>query len=86
MAENNSYVIIGFCILIFLFEMLIIWYIWWFYNQMNDNYGDLNDMIIDIYNLEVADALANDREAKLRIPKRSRDAYIKRHKETTSEC
>lgn len=85
MAENTaSYAIIGFCILIFLFQLIIIWYMWWIYNQMNDNYNDLNDMIIDIYKLQVIDAEANCRDAVLHIPKRSRDAYIKRHKDEKS--
>lgn len=80
MSDSSSYATIGFCILIFLFQLIIIWYIWWFYNQMTENYNDLNDMIIDIYKIDVIDANANGRETQLLIPKRSRDAYIKRHK------
>ena len=86
MSDSANYAVIGFCILIFLFELIIIWYMWWFYNQSNDNYNDLNEMIIDIYNLEVIDAVANGRDAKLNIPKRSRDAYLKRHKNTNNDC
>lgn len=85
MAEGSGYAVIGFCILIFLFQLIIIWYMWWIYNQMNENYNDLNEMIIDIYRLEVCNANANGREAELRIPKRAYNAYAKRRKcdETT---
>lgn len=79
--EAIHYAIIGFLIVIFLFEIVIVWYMWWFYNQVDDNYNDLNSMIIDIYNLEVLEAKENKRDVVLRIPKRSHNAYLKRNKE-----
>ena len=80
MTDSGTYAIIGFCVLIFLFQLIIIWYMWWMYNQMVEKYNDLNDMVIDIYNLEVIEATTSGREAELHIPKGARETYIKRHK------
>lgn len=86
MTGNTNYVIIGLSVLIFLFQLIIIWYVWWFYNQMNNDFNDINDMTIDIYNLVVIDANANGRDADLQIPKRSKDSYLERHKLVDQEC
>ena len=87
MATDNDYstglyAIIGFCVLLFLFQLIIIWYMWWIYGQYTENYNNMNDMIIDMYNLEVVEATTAGRDVKLNIPKRSLDIYLKRHKTT----
>lgn len=80
MSDSTGYAIIGIGVLIFLFQLIIIWYMWWMYTQLNDNDNDITDMIIDVYKLEVIDARSNGREAKLDIPKRAWNSYNRRHK------
>ena len=77
--DSIDYAVIGFLVLIFIFQLIIIWYIWYGQSQAIADYNDLNDMIIDIYNLEVLEAIAEGRCATLNIPKRAREAYLKRH-------
>jgi hypothetical protein len=81
--DSIDYAVIGFLILIFIFQLIIIWYIWYGQNQALTDYNDLNDMIIDIYNLEVLEAIADGRCATLNIPKHAREAYLKRHQNVT---
>lgn len=76
-----DYAIVGFLVLIFIFELIMIWIFYYGYTQLNNNYNDLNDMTIDIYNLAVIEAKTAGREAVLQIPKHSREIYLSRHKQ-----
>lgn len=76
-----EYTLVGFLVLIFIFELIMIWIFYYGYNQLNNNYNDLNDMTIDIYNLAVIEATTAGREATLNIPKHSREVYLKRHQQ-----
>lgn len=82
MSERGVlYATVGILILIFLFQIIALSYLWWIYSQVNTNYEDMNDMIIEIYKLNVVDAREKGRDENLKIPKKSRDVYLKRHKE-----
>ena len=80
MADDVGYATIGICVLIFLFQLIIIWYLWWVYGQLNENDNDMTDMLIDIYRLEAIEAEANGRCVRVNIPKRALCGYNKRHK------
>lgn len=73
-----SYVAIGFMTIVFIFQLIMLWYMWWIYSQMVDNYDDMEDMIVDIYTLEVAEARKCGIEADAKIPKRIRTRMAKR--------
>ena len=76
----TAYVIIGITILIFIFELLIIWYMYWIYGQIIDNFNDTEDMIVDIYNLEIAEItdISKNEDYVVSLPKRVRSRLEKR--------
>ncbi len=78
-----DYAILGFLLLLFIFELVILWYQYWTFNELNKNCNDINEMIQDIYRIEAAEAAKNNIDVVIRIPKRSREMYAKNHKQ---EC
>lgn len=62
-----DYVIIGMLILLFIFELLIIWYLWWIYSELNNEMNDTQDMIVDIYHLQI---LQSEENTNVNLPKR----------------
>ena len=73
-----AYSAIGFMTVVFIFQLIILWYMWWIYSQMIDNYDDVDDIIIDIYTLEVAESKRNGDDVNMTIPKRIRNRIAKR--------
>ena len=73
-----AYSAIGFMTGVFIFQLIILWYMWWIYSQMIDNYDDVDDIIIDIYTLEVAESKRNGVDVNMTIPKRIRNRIAKR--------
>lgn len=63
-------VILGSVILVFIVQLLIIWYQWWCYNELNNEIIDTQDMVLDIYQLSVADLSIEGKEVTPVIPKR----------------
>ena len=73
-----GYVAIGFMTIVFIFQLILLWYMYWIYTQMVNNYDDMEDMIVDIYTLEVAQARKDGVDAIMNVPKRVRTRLAKR--------
>lgn len=65
-----DYVSVALIILVFIVELIIIWYLWWGYTQLNNSIIDVQDTLNDMYTLEVAEVKKQGIEAKVRLPKR----------------
>ena len=76
----TDYVIMGLIIIVFLFQLITLWYVWWVYTTMVNNVNDCEDMIVDIYTLQVAEAKAAGIEVIAKIPKRVQDRIDKKSK------
>lgn len=76
--SDLSYTAIGFMIVVFIFQLIIIWYLWWIYTQMQNNYEDMEDMVVDIYTLNVAEAKRQGLDVAIKIPKRVKARITKR--------
>lgn len=73
-----GYVAIGFMTIVFIFQLILLWYMWWIYTQMVENYDDVEEMIVDIYTLEVAEARKDGIDAVMKLPKRVRAKMAKK--------
>ena len=73
-----DYVIIGLVILVFIFQLITLWYVWWVYTTVNGNVEDAEDMLVDIYTLELAAAKSRGIEIVAKIPKRIQNRLDKR--------
>uniref|UniRef100_A0A6C0BEF7 Uncharacterized protein n=1 Tax=viral metagenome TaxID=1070528 RepID=A0A6C0BEF7_9ZZZZ len=75
-----DYIIVGLIIVVFIFEIIIVWYMWWTYTQMNNDVIDCQDMVIDIYSLQIAELKKEGLETVVKIPKRIQDRMDKKTK------
>lgn len=73
-----GYVAIGFMTIVFIFQLILLWYMWWIYTQMVENYDDVEEMIVDIYTLEVAEARKDGIDVVMKLPKRVRAKMAKK--------
>lgn len=73
-----DYVAIGLMILVFIFELILIWYMWWVYTELNNDMNDVEDMLVDVYNISVADLAAEGKEVVPVIPKRVRQRIARK--------
>lgn len=79
-----NYVSIGFMTIVFIFQIIILGYMYWIYTQMVNNYDDIEDMIVDVYTLEVAEAKRDGVDAVIKLPKRVRTRLARR--QAVKEC
>lgn len=77
MADSSN-TAIGFMIIVFIFQLIIIWYLWWIYSQVQNNYDDLEDMVLEIYTLDVAESKRQGLDTSIKVPKRVRSRIAKR--------
>lgn len=78
--EGLDYISIGMMILVFIVQLIIIWYMYWIYTQLNNDYNDLEDMVVDIYNITAADLKLEGTEVAVKLPKRTKARLAKRNK------
>lgn len=72
MASPN-YVTIGILVLIFIFELIIIGYVYFCYVQTTNNIYDTQDLLLTVYRLEIVEATNSNIETCIHIPKRIRE-------------
>lgn len=77
-----GYVAIGFMTIVFIFQLILLWYLYWIYTQMVNNYDDIEDMIVDIYTLEVAESKKAGINVVMNLPKRVRSRMSKKQNST----
>ena len=57
-------------ILIFIFVLVILWYIWWCYNELTNDFNDTEDMLVDLLNMSALDLKAEGTTVTIKLPKR----------------
>lgn len=77
--SSPDYITIGIIVIVFIFELIIIWYIWWCYNQSVNNFNDVEDMIYNLYRFEL---IGKDFDFDAALPKRVKDRIFKKCKNT----
>lgn len=78
--ETSEYIMIAILVLIFLFEVLMVWYLYWNFNNINNNYNNLNNMVTEIYNSVVDDSKPCDKDPCHNVTKK----YKNKNKPTQS--
>lgn len=68
-----AYVNAGFALLVFLIEIIILWYLYYIYDDFSKKYEDCEDLLVDIYTMELLEAKNNGNEFTPNIPKRIKD-------------
>jgi hypothetical protein len=77
----TDYVVIGLIILLFIFELLLLWQSYYNYTNLNNSIIDCQDMLTDIYTLDIIAAKSSGLEIIAKIPKRVQERLDK-HKKT----
>ena len=75
--EGLDYISMGIMILVFIVELIIIWYMYWIYTQFNNNYSDIENMVVDIYNITAADLKLEGVDIAVKLPKRTKARIAK---------
>ncbi len=72
-----DYVSIGFFLVIFILELIILWYQWWSYSSLYSQNQDTQDILINVYTLQVFDMKKTNPDLKMELPKRVHDRISK---------
>lgn len=70
---SPNYITIGILIIIFIFELIIIGYVYFCYTQTTNNIYDTQDLLLSVYNLEILEATNAGIDTCILIPKRIRE-------------
>lgn len=76
---DTDYALYGILLIILILLIFIMGYMYWFYTQTENNYSDMEDMITDMYALQVAESKRAGVNAILDLPKRTKTRMDKKN-------
>lgn len=65
-----DYTTVSFIVLVFIIQLVILWYIWWVYKTLNSDIQDTQDLLVEIYTLQLTESKKGGLDIGSHLPKR----------------